>query len=121
MCSSLAQPVALRALLRVAAEHTLTISGYNLLKGSGSCDPVSSARFTVAGHEWVSSGCRQNPQDKQRTGAPSRSSVEIAVPCTTRHALGFVPVNCSAATAKHGYTSTVPPVGCLFPHQRFAC
>ena len=38
-----------------AGEHEHTIVGYSLVKGLGDGEPVASERFSVGGHEWVSS------------------------------------------------------------------
>ena len=38
-----------------AGEHEHTIIGYSLVKGIGDGEPIASERFTVGGHEWVSS------------------------------------------------------------------
>jgi hypothetical protein len=45
----------LAALLPPVGEHTHTIVGYSLIKGIGDGEPIASERFTVGGHEWVSS------------------------------------------------------------------
>jgi hypothetical protein len=41
-----------------AGEHTHTIVGYSLIKGIGDGEPIASERFTVGGHEWVSTDGR---------------------------------------------------------------
>ena len=38
-------------------EHEHTIVGYSLVKGIGDGEPIASERFSVGGHEWVSSHC----------------------------------------------------------------
>jgi speckle-type POZ protein len=35
-------------------EHQHQIVGYSLIKGIGDGEPIASERFTVGGHEWVS-------------------------------------------------------------------
>jgi hypothetical protein len=46
--------VALLPWCSLAGEHTHTIVGYSLIKGIGDGEPIASERFTVGGHEWVS-------------------------------------------------------------------
>lgn len=55
-----------------AGEHEHTIIGYSLVKGIGDGEPIASERFTVGGHEWVSSsaGCALVQLPSSRVLAP---------------------------------------------------
>ena len=65
----------------LVGQHEHVIVGYSLVKGIGDGEPIASERFSVGGHEWVSSDAICRSSSARHALSFARSLTASSLPC----------------------------------------